>query len=270
MGHQRGEGVDVRKKVVILGCGPAGLLAALASRQYGAEVTIISVKEKSRIHGAQYLHRQIEGLSPRFAQVVFKKMGDKSIYAYKVYQDAERDCSWDKFEDGVYRAWSMRDAYDQLWAAFERDIIDVKITPQYLDKLEGSGYDLLISTIPARHMCEREDHTFIGKSMWVTNGNGIEFQDKGQNIIIYSGTWNNSWYRYSSLFGHSFYEFGHSRQFAVKGIKPVSHDCDCRPRWTRMGRFGKWERGVLVHNAYEGTIDALHELSPKSQAGSRA
>ena len=259
----------MRKKVVILGCGPAGLLAGHAARQYGADVTIISLRQKSRIHGAQFLHRQIEGLSPKFANLVFKKVGEKSIYAHKVYQDKEKECSWDKFQEGVVIAWSMRDVYDQLWELFEHDIVDASATPEYLDKLEGSGYDLLISTIPARHLCEQEDHVFVGKSIWIQNGNGIEFQDKNPNIIIYSGTWNNSWYRYSSLFGHSFFEFGHHRQFAAKGIKPLEHDCDCRPRWTRMGRFGKWERGVLVHHAYEETIDALHKLSSRSQAGSR-
>ena len=56
--------------VAVLGCGPAGLIAAWAAEQAGADVQIYSKKVQSIIPGSQYLHGPIPGVSSPYAEGV--------------------------------------------------------------------------------------------------------------------------------------------------------------------------------------------------------
>jgi hypothetical protein len=31
----------------------------------------------------------------------------------------------------------------------------------------------------------------------------------------------------------------------------LSNECDCHPEIIRMGRYGEWTKGVLVHHVFE-------------------
>jgi hypothetical protein len=254
----------VKKQVAILGCGPSGLLAAHAAKRAGAQVAIFSHKTQSQIHGAQFLHEYIPGLKPSRANVKFIKVGTKEIYAEKVYGYGGAYCSWNNYRVGDQIAWSMEDAYQELWRKLEKDIVNIDITDDVLDQLENDGYNLLISTIPAKAMCERDYHYFSGQRMWVINTHRPLPGDN--NVIIYSGRQTDPWYRFSRLFGHSYFEFGdkqidHEQLTPMhRGVKPLRHNCNCRRKWMRMGRFGKWEKGVLVHQAFTETSRALFKL----------
>src|SRR5678809_864059 len=64
--HPRGRseanrGCSVR--VLILGCGPSGLIAAHAAYNRGADFIVVSKARKSFMNGAQYLHAPIPGVS---------------------------------------------------------------------------------------------------------------------------------------------------------------------------------------------------------------
>jgi hypothetical protein len=253
------------KRVVILGCGPAGLMAAYAAEAISfTDIHIFSRKEKSVIHGAQYLHKPIPGLSPRYAPVEYRKHGSADGYAKKVYGDPMHATSWSKFEPGVHDAWNMQDAYNELWAIFEDRIIDCDVTPLVLRYFERSGIDLLISSIPAPVLCEKNEHVFESAPMWVMADRG-GFAD-GMNIVCYNGDPAFPWYRSSCLWGHEFLEFGAEGKSGIpgemlrSGHKPVSHTCDCHPEWMRVGRFGKWQPGVLAHSAFQEVTIAMHQL----------
>ena len=149
------------------------------------------------------------------------------------------------------------------WAHFEDRIIDCDINQVVLQYLERSGLDLLISSIPAPLLCQN-DHFFEAATMYVVAGD-MEADDD-DNIIVYNGDPEIPWYRSSRLWRHEFLELGAegAKQFPMSalriGQKPLAHNCDCHPAFMRVGRFGKWQRGVLVHHAYEEARDAVLRL----------
>src|SRR4051794_14558085 len=106
-------------RIAVLGCGPAGLMAAHAAKVCGADVDIFSRKRKSELFGCQYLHAPIPGMTD-VAPVTVRYMlnGDIEGYRRKVYGD-----TWDgevSPEDllGNHDAWDIRRTYDNLWAKY--------------------------------------------------------------------------------------------------------------------------------------------------------
>lgn len=251
-------------KVTVLGCGPAGLLAAQGAYDAGADVKIVSTKVKSRIAGAQFIHAEIPGLGVEASEVHVYKRGTAEGYAKKVYGLDDRETSWYAFENNqVIPAWSMARVYEKLWRRWSSSIISEVVTFDVLDTLESGDY--LISSIPAHELCLR-DHIFEANEVGIKVGTC----SSNRNTIFYNGDPKTPWHRTSFLFGSTSTEYplGLERKPATKGPpidlikiqKPQWNDCDCRPRWMRVGRYGKWTRGVLAHEAYFEVRDALHRV----------
>lgn len=253
-------------RVVILGCGPAGLLAAHAVKLAAgreADVRIYSFKKKSPMAGAQFVHRSIPGIPIKSSMVDFKKVGTKEGYATKVYGDPNHPCSWEEFPEGRYQCWSMKAIYDWLWDRWEDRIVDAEVTTELLDEIEDGITQLLISTVPAPILCENAQHEFASSTVRITSK---RIPDHFSNLIIYNGDNSpNTFYRSSTLFGWFSLEYGATQIPSgvwpfVDVVKPQDNDCDCRGSWMRVGRYGKWERGVLVHHGYEEVNNAVHQL----------
>lgn len=245
--------------VIILGCGPAGLLAAHAAKMSGFEPIIYSEKVRSRMAGAQFVHQAIPLLgmtSDGDGDVLFSREGRKEGYAQKVYGSPTAPCSWDEFPEGKRPIWSMREMYYRLWDLYSPYIYNLRIGSSELMKMEGEPGPI-ISTIPATSLCCDEEHTFYSASVWIRQRTVFM---GGPNVVTYSGRPTTPWYRFSRLFGHESSEFGHSVPGAIPGRKPLKTDCDCRPNIIRLGRFGKWQKGVLVHHVYWEALRALQSL----------
>lgn len=250
-------------RVVVLGCGPAGLLSAHAASLHGCDVRILSIKQPSIIGGAQFLHEFIPGLTRGpDGHVLFTKTGTRDGYARKLYGSSRIPVSWDLWEDATSRpAWSMQKSYDMLWRMYARGIRHFSVSsPDDLRRAEQAGADLYISSLPAHAMCENLDHWFESVSMYIIN----KFIDVEvpENTIIYNGNERVPWHRASNLFGHKSMEFARrpDNMGVLSGQKPTAHNCDCNPHWMRVGRFGQWKRGVLVHHAYNEVQNALQSL----------
>lgn len=244
-------------QVTVLGCGPAGLLAAQGAKDAGAQVTIVSNKVKSRISGAQFIHLEIPDLGVEESEVHIIKRGTAENYAKKVYDDPAHMTSWENYANGeIIPAWSMADVYDALWDIWETKIVGQTITDGTIKWIENGTSDMLISSIPAPTLCLHPDeHRFAANEVAITTGECAA----SRNSIIYNGDGRVPWFRSSFLFGACSMEFGtHPRKRATKGppldarvvIKPQGNDCDCRQQWRRVGRYGKWQRGILAHGAY--------------------
>lgn len=252
------------KRVVVLGCGPAGLLAAHAASMAGADVTILSIKKPSPINGAQYLHREIPGLTHGpDGWITYTKTGDRDGYARKVYGTADIEVSWDHWDVTSQPAWSMQRIYTELWGMYEQGIVDCKINPDDLHSLEGRGHDLLITSLPLHSICEG-GHIFQSVDMYIKDGFPSDV-DIPMNTIVYNGHESMPWHRASNLFGFKSMEYGkmpngNTGHWTFHGLKPTAHDCDCHPHWMRVGRFGQWKRGVLVHHAFEEVERALQQM----------
>lgn len=251
--------------VAVLGCGPAGLLAAHGVAQHGHTVTIHALKVRSKIGGAQYIHQPIPGLIffdhvPK-GQALYKQAGTREGYASKVYGDPAAPVSWDRYPPGTYEVWSMQGVYDQLWSMYQAQIFAERLDFERMCQLQQE-YDHVISSVPLPAICgdHNGEHGFDRQRVWIDYGPA---GSPGPNVIIYDGTREVSWYRYSNLFGwHGWeYSFDPSEHrdmwkphFEIQKVdKPLSTDCNCwtdTPGVTLVGRYGKWSKDVLAHHAY--------------------
>jgi hypothetical protein len=252
-------------QIAVLGCGPAGLLAAHAALISGHEPRIFSVKRKSPLAGTQYLHESIPNLTDSEPDGVVRyiKRGTQQGYAQKVYGTPDAHVSWNKFHEGDHDFWDMKRMYDELWDTFDDSITDYQIGARTIPELL-KNYPLVINSIPAPKICENLDHSFRNQTIWVSDK--LTDADAelllSMNTIVYDGTHEKHWYRASLIGGKVAVETtkeGMSDHGWSYGHKPITTDCDCHPRLHRVGRFGCWKKGVLSHHAFWDTIKIMDQ-----------
>lgn len=264
-----------KRHVAILGCGPAGLLAAHAARLRGCRITVYSnIVEPSRIPGTMYLHREIPELDLDPVTIDYIKMGSREGYARKVYGSPNAPCSWDEFQEGPVQGYAFNAMYEGLWQRTEAFIERLKVTPSIMPRII-SHHDLVISTIPVSGICCRQAglptstgrfyHMFQSAKIQVSRDPSREAFAVGDPTIVYSGMESHPWYRSSIIAGeiateYPFKEGGVVADGMQVGVKPLGTNCDCWPEVVRAGRFGKWEKGVLAHHAFEVAEEACHAL----------
>lgn len=251
-------------KVAVLGYGPAGLIAAHTLINDGMppnDVHIIGAGGKSVIGGAQYLHEPIIIDRDPDGEITFLKIGDRDGYAKKVYDDIDTAVSWDHYE-GVVPAWSLRKCYDVLWDAFEDKLIHDTLDWVSVESLIATKrYDMIFSSIPMHALCEGT-HAFPKVDITLVPTGPLRVD----NTVMYSGRELDVWYRTSYIFGHAWSEFGPNALGGAeyldkisesigdemvdvhRGFKPLGTNCDCLPEVTRIGRFGQWDRKILLHH----------------------
>lgn len=257
-------------KVAILGCGPAGLMAAHAVRNAGHQLVVMSRKRKSPLYGAQYLHEPIPGVTEpdNHIDVEYVLRGDVDMYRRKVYGP-----QWDGTvspEDyiGNHRAWDIRETYDRLWAMYEPHIMDLDIDPAGVGMMINSErFDLIINTIPKQAICH-QGHQFRAIEV-VAAGDAPDLGIRvgalyycPRDTVQCNGEDAPSWYRMSNIFGHTTVEWPQGIEpplpTASKVLKPTSNNCDCwDDKVLGVGRYGSWQKGVLSHEAYMDVEKAL-------------
>lgn len=270
-------------RVGVLGCGPAGLMAAHAVRMCGDEVVIYSRKRKSHLFGAQYLHAPIPGVTDRESRIsVEYKLTHGTIpeYRRKVY-----GAQWDgtvspEDLEFTHPAWDIRETYDRLWTMYEPKILDLEVDAPGVDILHrDSNIDLLINTIPMNMLC-REGHQFKATEV-IAAGDAPEL---GINIgsqyhcppdtVLLNGADVPRWYRISNIFGHTTVEWPGGIKVPVSTAssvtKPTMTNCDCWPKMLRVGRYGEWSKGVLSHSAYYKTIERVSNAATEASSGDNA
>jgi len=256
----------MKDAVAILGCGPAGLLAAHAAVQMEHPIKIISVKKPSIMFGAMYLHKPIPEVTspdPGF-MVKILKTGSSWQYAEKVYGDRHAMVSWDKFDEGEVPAWDLKLAYRVLWDLYEGAIHDLKLTPDAVWSLT-TNYRHVVSTVPLRSICyEPDKHQFRSQRIWVHHGEQPQDALWDENLMHYNSTPEVEWYRHSIIRGYMSWEYAHEPIHAEEhgfelssGFKPVYSTCPCHPAVLKVGRYGAWDKHQLSHHAYFKTLEAL-------------
>ena len=251
-------------KIAVLGCGPAGLLAAHAVNQAtgGKPPEIFSRKVRSPMRGAQYLHEPIPGLTDTASpddELRYIKVGTQSGYAVKVYNDAFAPVSWSRFEDGHVPAWDIRRAYDDLWDLWEQDIEDIGSASVWLAEF-GHTYDLVLSSVPAKALCSNPTCRFESQEVYI---NEQAQPVVHPNTIVYNGNPSTPWYRTSSVFGWGNTEWPANAMGvavdhgAVLVHKPLWTSCDCNPNVVRLGRYGAWDKPLLTHHAYHTAKEVM-------------
>lgn len=252
-------------RVAVLGCGPAGLMAAHAVAQLEHDVMVFSRKRKSPLFGAQYLHAPIPGITDRDDRITVEYMlrGSVEDYRRKVYGRMwDGTVSPEDLSDD-HAAWDIRSTYDRLWELYSEAIIDVDIDPAGVKFLQDQHKpDLVINTIPLAQLCH-EGHTFRAQQVTAAGDAPDIGIDVGAiyrcppNTVICNGEESPSWYRISRIFGHTTVEWPMGINVPIPTAsevqKPTSHNCDCWPNILKVGRYGSWTKGVLSHSAYTTT-----------------
>lgn len=252
-------------RVAILGCGPAGLVAARAALDSGSDVTIISNADvMSQLHGCQYLHEPVPGYgNVPHVRVSYELRGTPEQYRHKVY-----GYKWDGAvspEDfaGEHDAWDIRETYWRLWQDIvikkEAEMLVRRVVRGAIPFVHSLNPDLTVSTIPAQALCHRL-HTFKGHAIWANGSTSAGIAK--DNDIICDGRPDVPWYRMSNVFGHLTTEWSGPVPpprwcNAVPVVKPLATDCNCHPEVLRAGRYGTWEKARLVHEVYPAVANAL-------------
>lgn len=252
--------------ICVLGCGPAGLLVTHAAVEDGHDVSIISHKRRSVIGGAQYVHKQIPGVSGREPDIYVRyiKQGEPEGYARKVYGSDMAATSWRHFPEGWQSAWSMDKVYRKLWYLYSDKVKDEAVSGWTVPALVKE-YDVVFSTVPRVALCRKlgnmpGDHQFPHVPVWFEPKLPAGTPPWG-NFILYNGDPDYGWYRASRLGEEVFTEWAgrpvQKPRAGWLGIKPLETNCDCHPGIVMLGRFGRWRKGVLTHHAYQGALDHL-------------
>jgi threonine dehydrogenase-like Zn-dependent dehydrogenase len=269
------------QRVYVLGAGPAGLLAAHAATSKGYEVTVFSKPDasgnvaKSELFGCQYLHSFISGLGMQKKGEVVRYLldGPAEGYRQKVYGAAfHGSTSVDEYgPEEDHQAWDIRETYDTLWEAYGKTAMPVEMTPALAGPLYTDAYAFVVSALPAPVLCrDMENHKFSSQRVWAMGTTGINNAQlrampyTAPNMTVQCNGWRDkAWYRAATVFGYSTLEWPEGRKPPIAGVaavsKPLSTDCTCwqGKRSMRVGRFGTWTKGVLVHTAYSDTMKAL-------------
>lgn len=267
--------------VAVLGCGPAGLLAAYGVARAGHTPHIISKKVKSELPGSLHLRAHIPWLTNQYPDKVvgIVRIGSGNGYALKVYGDSDRNTGWEHY-DRSYPSWNAQMVYDDLWDQFEDKIDDKSIT-NHEDLYEISvGHALTISTLPAPLLCHyHEDglsqvHDTSSKPRGVHEFKSTPYfiedlplpeEERGREIIVYNGRLSDPWYRYSILGDKCAVEYTRrpltTGLKVSQGVKAINNNCDCWPRIVRAGRWAQWKHGILLNHAYSVALEAAKGVS---------
>lgn len=258
----------MRKPIAILGCGPAGLLAAHACAMTKKPFVIISRERKSRLGGAQFLHQSIpEVAEDEPYNITIVAEGDAATYQQKVYGTSTQVSfvSFPKERITHQKAWNLILTYDRLWELYSGHIEEEEVNGAWLLEKKGK-FKRILSTVPAPAICLsnvgmiNEIHMFHSQRIWVLPENVNPSLADG--AIHYDGTIDRSWYRQSKLFGVGGTEYPYHVRPPVHGnlvgaFKPLFTNCGCFPEVVRLGRHGQWKKGVLTHDAFNGAAEAL-------------
>ena len=255
-------------RVLILGCGPAGLMAAHAAAMGNHDVVIVSRARKSFMKGAQYLHKPIPMAtrSPGFT-VTYELRGTPDSYREKVYGPGYRGTVSPEELSDTHTAYDIREAYDWLWNIYGGYVINDDFDAQKAYKIEKliewAKADTVISTVPAPILCKNPDHSFTAEYIWAIGEEHAEDYAIGMNHVICNGEDYPAWYRIANIHGHKSVEWPQFRKPPIPNVfnvtKPVKTTCTCFPDVVRMGRYGKWEKGVLSHTAFYETAALLSQ-----------
>lgn len=261
--------------VIVLGAGPAGLMAAHAATLCGQKVKIYSKKRKSFMRGAQYLHLPIPETPSKPFEIGYWLTGSAEGYRDKVYGPGSGVTVSPEYLVGTSTAWDIRSVYDHLWDTYSRHIMDFDIGPLGADQImERHMEDTIVSTIPRVALCTNPVHSFSMTSVFVTEEPPAGFGFSKNNRVVCSGEAEDPWYRTSRIQGWVNTEYptrDTAEQSTKTGTKihqvskPISTDCTCLSGIQFAGRYGAWTKGVLAHSAFYDTIHTLEHGRAKEQ-----
>lgn len=239
------------------------------------DIRILSKPRKSFMKGAQYLHAPIPDMGDQEPFQIDYRLegGGTQDYAAKVYgrRVAAEDTSAALLE-GIHPAWDIRSAYDDLWATYGDFVIPWEASREgILDVVGTWKADLIISSIPAPLLCDNpQKHGFDTEFIWSTDVAMHEAAHRHvENTVVCNAAPTPAWYRSAMIHGWGTTEWPHSKRPPISSShlwevqKPIGTNCDCYKSIMRVGRYGTWQKGTLVHEVYPDVQKALESVASR-------
>lgn len=271
------------RRAAILGCGPSGLFAAHALQLAGYEYDIFSRARPSALYGAQYLHEPIPSLRAEPTTLRYLLRGSTDDYRRKVYGGIPAGpVSPEVFSPDPTQAWGIRAAYADAWYRYGGAVKDTEITAGWIleelaPQVFDGTYSLVVNSIPRPSLCLTVSpsvgsigpatlpHFFLSVEAWAIGdapGLGQAAPDMGipAGHVVCNGNENPAWYRSANIFGHCTTEWPVGNRPPIPEVvqirKPIRTNCDCFGELPllHVGRYGRWEKGELSHNAFFRTL----------------
>ncbi|TXH16790.1 MAG: hypothetical protein E6R03_04940 [Hyphomicrobiaceae bacterium] len=248
-------------KVLIIGAGPAGRMAAHAAAMAGAMFHIVAPDDGPHLlHGAQYLHEEIDGVDCGDPfDIEYIKLGTEEVYRQRVYEGVADPptSSWNSYS-GVVPGYDLRRVYSRLRKMYPITRMDPFDRSGLETMLDFSTWDLVVFT--GNRPAVMTGETYVSTTIEASISTGVQ----GQNRIEYFGVdYPNVPLRSSLIEGHSTMEWPDSqgaflgRHRLVKPVRVENPDpLSEHPRLLLAGRMGKWDKNVLVHHVYEEVYGA--------------
>lgn len=261
--------------VAIFGIGPAGMVTAWAALRAGYGVKFYSDGvTKSTLYGCQYLHAPIPlpgNIEIAKTRVEYRLQGTVAGYRTKIYGDKYGGRVSVEDLEGDHDAWDIRATYDALWNIITRhkkvSIFPIRLEQNWIGASTKllSSFAHVVSTIPAPSLClnptmlpNMPGHYFASHKIRASGTKLPAF--KWDDIVVCDGTEVIPWYRMAVVFGYRTTEWPRGTashligERATSVSKPLYNDCDCHPEIFRLGRYGAWTKGILVHQVYESAV----------------
>lgn len=254
-------------KVIVIGCGPAGLAAAHAAVGLGAEVTVYAPGQKTPQRGPLLIQRPIPGINTEHPHGTIHQVvigGSIIDYRYKLYGDINIGINGDILKP-CYHAWNHVETYERLWTAYSDLIVPRTVSPSSLSVMHCQA-DLVVSTASAEAMCRLGTATGVGQHKFLYGRVAVtpytSYPNQPDNTIIFNATPDSPWVRSSLVFGVPVTEWLPEKAPGEATIirKPISTDCNCYPHVLRTGRFGAWKNETWVDTAYWDVYNAITSL----------
>lgn len=263
-------------RIAVLGAGPAGLAAihglklALARRlNVIPHFTVITADPvPSTMYGAQYLHQPIPGVTRDLPRTInYRLLGSVSNYSEKVYGPNFNDSVSPEDLPETHSAWDLRLTYQHLWSLYHRHLDLYNIYPSAMPNIL-EAHDFVVSSIPANRICLKGHH-FSSQQIYAAGeapeiGRTLPYHCAEFNVVC-NGMPEPRWYRLSNIYGRKTVEWPAGLKPPVRGVvsvnKPLRNTCNCweSEKYLRVGRYGRWEKGVLVHQAFDAAYEWIGE-----------
>jgi len=208
------------------------------------------------------------------------------MYRRKVYGESWDGTTSPEDLETSHGAWDIRLAYNRLWNAYEVYIQDFDVDTKYWGEgmsptqgveydLRLSKHDLVISSIPRTAWAEPGD-TFEAQPIWALGDTEVQrifYNRPDPFTVICNGHEETPWYRVSNMYGYATMEWP-CHQWAAPNVmgwdmtgqpaagaslvhKPLRHNSKAAADFVHVGRYGKWEKGVLSSDAFTDAMKAM-------------
>lgn len=252
-----------RKTAAIIGNGPAGVLACHAALLCGVSPRVYAPAHKthgmvpSEQRGAQYLHSHIPeaNLGDPFV-INYRFFGNEETYRLKIYgRDSDVKTSWHQFRTHEI-GWNLRSMYETMFYRYVGLMVDMTVQPQQMEYM-FDDFDFVINTAPLHAIAPLGEYSV--EHVWVVNDGVRNEIFSSPNEIHYYGDMTHAAYRASRIHGVVQAEYPDETWAsqipnAVRVAKPLRARANT-PGVYRLGRYGKWKKGVLVDQAFAEAME---------------